>query len=84
MGVGGTLTVQSAKEHDPNTIRLAIITLDGKESCDLYPAGFDWKPRVEQLLNGLGSPIRGIRVYDRNQTYLEEPLLMWGANNPSV
>lgn len=80
MGVGGTLTVQSAKQDDPTTIRLAIVATDGKESCDLYPAGFNWKPRVEQLLNGLGSPIWGIRVYDSNQTYLEEPLLMWGGN----
>lgn len=83
MGVCGTLTVQSAKEDDPSPIRLAIVATDGKESCDLYPVGFDWRPRVDQILDGLGSPIWGIRVYDRNQTFLEEPLLMWGADHLS-
>jgi hypothetical protein len=84
MGTGGMLTMQSANVDDPATIRIAIVALDSKESCDLYPAGFDWRPRVEQLLNGLGGPIWGIRVYDGNQIHHEEPLLMWGADTASA
>jgi hypothetical protein len=74
-----TLTIANASRSDPTTVRMAIIGLDGKESCDFYPAEYDWKPRFESLLNNLASPIKGIRVYDANQVYLDEPLLMWGG-----
>jgi hypothetical protein len=67
----GSLTVPGALESDPATLRVAIVRLDGRESCDLYPAGFDWKPRVEQILEGLGAPIKGIRVYDSTKVYLD-------------
>lgn len=79
-GVGGSITVQSAAESDPATLRVAVVHLNGSESVDLYPAGFDWMPRVEQTLQGLGTPIKGIRVYDSKQVYLDEALLMWGQD----
>ncbi len=80
LGVGGSLIVQYASESDPATLRIAIVQLDGSELCDFYPAGFDWKPRVEELLENLVTPIQGIRVYDGTQVHLEEPLLMWGQD----
>ena len=78
-GVGGSLTPQNASESDPDTLRVAIVHLDGSESCSLYPARFDWKPLVEQMLQVLGTPIKGVRVYDKKQVYLDEPLVMWGG-----
>lgn len=76
---GPTVTSQSADPSDPTTLRLAIIGLDDKETCDYYPAGYDWKPRVDSLLEGLGVPIKGIRVYDSTRVYRDEPVLMWGG-----
>jgi hypothetical protein len=75
----GSVTIANASASDPSTIRLAIITLDGKEHCDFYPPGYNWKPRFDSLINNLAFPIKGLRVYDGTQVYLDEPLLMWGG-----
>src|ERR1035441_4323312 len=80
LGVSGSLTVQGASDSDSATLRVAIVHLDGNQTCDLYPAGFDWKPRVEQILEGLGTPIKGIRVYDSSKAYLDKRILMWGGD----
>jgi hypothetical protein len=79
MGADGIVVHKDADASDPATIHIAIVKLDGTERCDDFPPGYDWRSRVENTLENLGAPIKGIRVYDGLKVYLDEPLLMWGG-----
>lgn len=74
-----TIVTQGSSPDDPTTIVMAIIHLDGSEAPHYFPASYDWKPRFDQQLETLASPIKGIKVYDAAQVYLDEPLVMWGG-----
>lgn len=76
-GTHGTI-VGDSKQGDPTMIRIATKRLDGNENVELYPLGFDWKSRIEEILENLGTPVKGIRVYDGSKTYLDDDLAMWG------
>ena len=83
-GFGGSVSAQlqsaGASPSDPKTIRVAITELDGTEKVSYYlTPNEDWRGRFDWLLDHLSTPIKGARVYDGNQTYIDEPLLMWGG-----
>ena len=69
---------RAADPTDPATIHIALRRTDGLEVESHYQAEYDWASGVKQLLDNLGCAIQGIRVYDGNRVYFEEPLEMWG------
>lgn len=60
------------------TIHVETTLLDGSTSTSHYGEGYDWRSRVDQILNGLKNPIRRVKVFDGDQVYLDRPLAMWG------
>jgi hypothetical protein len=64
-------TPAGVDENAPDTIKIKYIYKDKENICDVLPAGTDPNPHVDRLIETIGLPISGVKVY-RGKEVIQE------------
>jgi hypothetical protein len=77
-GATGFLTKQGADPNALDSIRVAVVDLEGREHSDYHSPQTDPDTVAEQAIAHLRSPVQAVRVYRGPDLLLEETLEMRG------